>query len=436
MRKISLFYKVLLGFLLALLAVFLLIRFALLRPWLTRYEAAQPKHTSQEVFADLFSPADWGKVYDLSGLEGDREDFIRSMEELTGGRELTLVETSAGLSGDRRYIVKSGADNVAAFTLASETEGKQVTWRLDGVELLMGRREDARLVRTLAGQRVLVDGAELGEDCQVQTTETAAERYLPEGVHGRRTVLWRARGRDVTVLDGEGREVPLTLDGTTGWLVVEEPAAEPTEEERELLIGAAEVYARYMIRAAGSAQVQKYFDSESAIYRTIRSSEIWIQTTSGHSFSNETVREFYRYGEDCFSARVSMHMDVKRSNGTTKPYEVDSTLFFHRTDGGWRAFEMTNVDVQEEIVRTRLTFMDGETELGSFFVSSQDRSFTPPAAPDRPGQHFAGWAVQSREGNSVTMTVRFQPGEDGTVALPAGYDLEPMTLYAAYEAEG
>ena len=97
---------------------------------------------------------------------------------------------------------------------------------------------------------------------------------------------------------------------------------------------------------------------------------------------------------------------------------------------------MTNVDVQEEIVRTRLTFMDGETELGSFFVSSQDRSFTPPAAPDRPGQHFAGWAVQSREGNSVTMTVRFQPGEDGTVTLPAGYDLEPMTLYAAYEAEG
>ena len=116
MRKISLFYKVLLGFLLALLAMFLLIRFALLRPWLTRYEAAQPKHTSQEVFADLFSPADWGKVYDLSGLEGDREDFIRSMEELTGGRELTLVETSAGLSGDRRYIVKSGADNVAALT--------------------------------------------------------------------------------------------------------------------------------------------------------------------------------------------------------------------------------------------------------------------------------------------------------------------------------
>ena len=55
MKKIALFYKVLLGVLLVLLAVFLFIRFALLRPWLTRYEAAQPKHVSQEVFDDLFS---------------------------------------------------------------------------------------------------------------------------------------------------------------------------------------------------------------------------------------------------------------------------------------------------------------------------------------------------------------------------------------------
>ena len=435
-KKISLFYIILPVFLLLLLAVFLFIRFAVLRPWLVRFEVSQPKHASQEVFAELFSPADWNKIYDLAGLEEDRERFIQAMEEMTGEQTLSMVETSAGLSGDRRYIVKAGTDNLAVFTLVSEEQDGQVSWKLGGLELLMGRNPDVVLVRTLAGQRVLVDGAELGESCQVQTTETAAERYLPEGVHGRRTILWQSQGNDVTVLDEKGSEVPLALDTDSGCFLVEEPDETPTQEERDALIGAAEVYARYMIRAANSAQLQKYFDSESAIYQTIRSSEIWIKTTSGHSFSDETVEEFYRYGEDMFSARVSMHMDVKRSNGTTKPYEVDSTLFFHRTDGGWRAFEMTNVDVQEEIVRTRLTFMDGETELGSFFVSSQDRSFTPPAAPDRPGQHFAGWAVQSREGNSVTMTVQFQPGQDGTVALPAGYDLEPMTLYAAYEAEG
>ena len=162
-KKIGLFYIILLCFLLFLLAAVLIVRFALLRPWLVRFEASQPKHTSQEVFAELFSPADWGRVYDLSGVEGDREDFVRWMEELTRGQELTMVETSAGLSGNRRYIIKSGTDNVAAFTLAGVEEGKSTTWQLESVELLLGRKADDVLIRTLAGQRVLVDGRELGQ---------------------------------------------------------------------------------------------------------------------------------------------------------------------------------------------------------------------------------------------------------------------------------
>ena len=86
-EKKSIFYKVLLAILLVLLLVFCYIRFGLLRPWLTRFEAAQPKHTSQEIFQTLFSPADWGRVYDEANLDGTvyqgREGFIQSMEELT-----------------------------------------------------------------------------------------------------------------------------------------------------------------------------------------------------------------------------------------------------------------------------------------------------------------------------------------------------------------
>lgn len=440
-KSFGLFYIILLCFLLALIGVFLFIRLALLRPWLVRFEASQPKHASQEVFNELFSPADWGRFYDLSdGLPMNRDSFVELMEGLTEGRELTLVETSAGLSGDRRYFVKMDGDNIAAFTLTSRTEGKTVTWSLDSVEFLMGLQAGTVSVRTLAGQQVVVDGLERGESCQVRFTETAAERYLPEGVHGRRTVLWQitagsSQQADVSVLDENGQQVPVTYDAGSDCFIVEETAEEPTDEERELLLGAAKVYGRFMIRAADAAQLRRYFDSESEIYRTIRGSEIWIKNTGGSSFTNETVSEFTRYTEDIFSARVSMHMDVKRLNGTDKPYEIDSTLFFRRKDGAWRAFEMTNMDVQEETVHTRLVFMDGEKELGSLFVSSRDHSFTPPAAPDRPGERFAGWAVRSREGNKITMTVRFRPGADGAVTLPANDELEPLTLYAAYEKE-
>lgn len=439
-RKISLFYKVLLGLILALLAAFCYIRFGLLRPWLVRFEAAQPKHASQEVFADLFSPADWGRVYDLAGLDagvyGDREGFARSMEELTSGREMTLVETSAGLSGARRYIVKAGGDSVAAFTLTNRgTEDGEADWQMEKVELLLGQTGTVS-VRAPEGWSVLVNGAELEEDCVAQTVETAAERYLPEGIHGRRTVLWQTRTSairqaEVNVLDREGRSAPLSYEN--GCFTAEEPDEEPDEEARAALLGAARTYARFMIREASSEQLRRYFDSGSRIYETIRSSEIWIKNTAGHSFDGEEISEYRRYGGELFSARVRMDMNVQRANGTLKGYHIDSTFFFRRTAAGWRAFEMTNVDVQREITHTRLIFMDGQKELGRLFVSSEERAFTPPEAPAPAGRRFAGWAVREKSGDSVTMTVRFRPGADGTVTLPAGWIPEPMTLYAVFE---
>lgn len=439
-RRISVFYKVLLGLVLVLLAAFCYVRFGLLRPWLTRFEAAQPKHAGQEVFADLFSPADWGRVYDLAGLDsavyGDREGFARSMEELTSGQELTLVETSAGLSGGRRYIVKAGGGSVAAFTLAGgETEEGETVWELDKVELLLGRTGTVS-VRAPEGWSVLVNGVKLGEDCVAQTVETAAERYLPEGVHGRRAVLWQTqasaiRQAEVTVLDGEGRAAPLRCED--GRFTAEEPAQEPGDEARDALLGAARTYARYMIREADSQQLRRYFDSESKIYETIRSSEIWVNSAAGYSFDNEEISEYCRYGPELFSARVRMDLNVKRNNGTLKGYHVDSTFFFRRTAAGWRAYEMTNVDVGREITRTRLIFMDGREELGRLFVSSEERGFTPPAVTAPAGRRFTGWAVRERSGDSVTMTVRFRPGADGTASLPAGWVPEPMTLYAVFE---
>lgn len=439
-RKISLFYKVLLGLILALLAAFCYIRFGLLRPWLVRFEAAQPKHASQEVFAGLFSPADWGRVYDLAGLDagvyGDREGFARSMEELTSGREMTLVETSAGLSGARRYIVKAGGDSVAAFTLTSRgTEDGEAGWQMEKVELLLGQTGTVS-VRAPEGWSVLVNGAELKEDCVAQTVETAAERYLPEGIHGRRAVLWQARTSairqaEVKVLDREGRSAPLSYEN--GCFTAEEPDEEPDEEARAALLGAARTYARFMIREASSEQLRRYFDSGSRIYETIRSSEIWIRNTAAHSFDGEEISEYRQYGGELFSARVRMDMNVQRANGTLKGYHIDSTFFFRRTAAGWRAFEMTNVDVQREITHTRLFFMDGQKELGRLFVSSEERAFTPPEAPAPAGRRFTGWAVREKSGDSVTMTVRFRPGADGTATLPAGWIPEPMTLYAVFE---
>ncbi len=58
---------------------------------------------------------------------------------------------------------------------------KELMLRVAAILRRAGEHEDLREVYTVegitadfTGRRVLVDGAELGEDCQVQTTETAA----------------------------------------------------------------------------------------------------------------------------------------------------------------------------------------------------------------------------------------------------------------------
>lgn len=120
-----------------------------LQGWLTDYQAAQPTTKSQEVFEQLFSHPDWSALYDAAGIEDTpyegKEQFVAYMENKVGDSALTFKETSAGLSGDKKYLVLLGDEKIASFTLSGQTAA--ITdipdWELGGVELFFDRRETA-----------------------------------------------------------------------------------------------------------------------------------------------------------------------------------------------------------------------------------------------------------------------------------------------------
>ena len=92
-----------------------------LQNWLVRYEAAQPTRKYEEVFDLYFKDPNWGLLYDNAGIpestyEG-REAFIAYMEQKVGDTPLTGLETSAGLSKDKKFIIRLGDEKVASFTL-------------------------------------------------------------------------------------------------------------------------------------------------------------------------------------------------------------------------------------------------------------------------------------------------------------------------------
>lgn len=422
-----------------------------LNGWLADYEAAQPTVKCEEVFQQLFGDPDWEALYEDSGVEDTayegKAEFVAYMEEKVGSTPLTYMETSAGLSGDKKYIVKLGDEKIATFTLEGEAEHLTdiPDWQLGKVELFF-EREESFYIENMDGHTVYVNDVALDESFTIQKATTMAQDYLPIGTTGARMCTQLVTDLmavpTVTVFDEKGNEMPVTYNAENRTFTEQTEANTITEEQQEAALGAIKAYSQWMIAKGSRADIAKYFDASSEVYSTItRTTELWVQKNNGYRFSDESVTDYCRYSENLFSVRVGITLNVTRTDGTVRQFEVDQALFFRKQDSGkWLCYAMTNKNVSEPVGEVRLTFMDGETELFSDFYATDAEHLVTPlvSAPD--GKVFAGWiTIDENEEGKTVYTVVFQPDEQGNVSIPEGTVLQPMTLYAWYEnapAEG
>lgn len=436
-----------------ILAFFVATYFGLnwLKGWLADYEAAQPTVKCEEVFQELFSDPDWDALYDAAGVadtdyEGKAE-FVAYMQEKVGNADLTYMETSAGLSGDKKYIVKLEDEKIATFTLEGESEHLTdiPDWQLGKIELFF-EREESFYIQSLDGHKVLVNDVALDDSFTIQKASTAAQDYLPIGTTGARICTQYVDGLmalpTVSVFDENGNEMPVTYDAETRTFTEQTEANTITEEQKEAALGAAKAYCQWMIAKGSRADIAKYFDASSDIYSTIiRTTELWVQKNNGYRFSDESVTDFCGYSDSLFSVRVGVNLNVTRTDGTVRTFEYNQALFFRKQNTGkWLCYAMTNKDVSEPVGEVRLTFMDGDEVLFTDFYATDTSSLVPPAVSAPEGKVFAGWiTITENEAGKTVYTVIFTPDEQGNVTIPEGTVLQPMTLYAWYEnapAEG
>lgn len=413
-----------------------------LKGWLVDYEASQPTAKCEEVFSQLFSNPDWGAIYDRAGLEGTefegRDAYIAYMTDKQGDSALTYAETSAGLSGGHKYLIKLGSETLGYFTLTDQSENLTdlPDWQLSEVSMNV-TRDRSVLIRSQENHTVYINGVALDDSYTIARSSTVAENYLPGG-SGQRTSLRRVDGLmaqpQITISDENGEATSVVYNEETG-IYEEQSSANimgPEEKERAQLT--AEAYGLFMIAKDNGTKLAKYFDITSQIYKTITRMELWMQSNQGYEFANETVSEYCSYGEDLFSARVSLSLNVTRGNGTVKEYTVDQTFFFEKQNGTWKCYDMTNVNVQEPISSVRLTFINDGSVLSSNFYDSDITELSTPVLSAPEGQVFTGWVREDVDENGAkTLTLVFTPDENGVVTIPAGTTLEPMTLYALFE---
>lgn len=437
------FYSI---YLVVVVSVLILFHVAMgpLESWLSRYEDSQPEYAAEEIYSTLFADPDWDLIYDLSGVQDTayegKTEFIAYMKGLAEGKTLTYQETSAGLSGGKKYIVKLDGEKIATFSMKSEADDIFDDWQLSSVEVFFTRVEDAAIV-TMPGYTVCINGIALDDSFTTCSVSTVAEEYLPEGLHGYRWIRQEISGLlvepEITVLDGNGVPVDVAYDADNDVYYTEIlTSPEMTEEFYDIALAAAKANAEYAIRAISAGTLREYFDPNSQVYTDISTTAVFLQSYQSYSFDESVtqVTDFYRYSDDFFSARVTLKMDIVRSNGTIKVYDMDTTYFFSRnTAGNWMVTDITNVHIQEEVTSVRLTYIQDDTVILSEMVEADVPYLTLPEITPAEGKTLLGWAKQETdEDGNITYTIVL-PAEHGVAYFPEGHVLESMTLYPVFD---
>ena len=418
--------------------------------WLSDYEAAQPTVKSQEVFQQLFGDPDWAHLYELADIqdteyEGQAE-FVSYMEEKVGDKELTFMVTSSGLATDqKKYIVKLGEEKLGTFTLKGETAS--ITdipdWNFYALELFYQREESYR-IRMMNGQTAYVNGVALSDDFTIQIASTKAESsgLLPIGTAG--TKVYTQEITDlmakptVTIKNADGSESAVTYDPDTKTFATETVSTVMSDEEKDVALNAIKTYAKYQIKESSTAAVAKYFDPYGDAYKSIMETVLtWTKGNAGYSFDKDSLTGYARYSDSMFSVYAATELTIRLTDGGTQVKTINATLLFQKQNGTWKVTRMTNADISEPVGEVRLTFKNDDLVLESNFVDNNAKELKTPLVSAPEGMVFVGWmAEMPNEAGEMEWNLVFTPEENGLVEIPYGTTLEPMTLYAYFEAAG
>ena len=412
-----------------------------LQGWLVDFEAAQPTVKSQEVFDQLFANPDWAALYKSAGIQDTPYEgvdaYVSYMQEKAAGKTLTYTETSAGISGDKKYIVKLEDEKVASFTLSGATE--HVTdipdWNLGSVELFFDRAEGYK-IQKMDGHTAYVNGAPLDDSFTIQIATTKADKYLPIGTTGVKTCIQQIDGLmarpTVTINDQAGNPMEVSYDEESGMFIEQTEANTISDELRKRSIEAMEAYGKFLLNIGNRATVASYFDASGDAYKYIMGADrSWTKSGSGQKFLNEEVSEYVRYSDTLFSVRVSMTMTATRDDGSVKEFPIDYTLFFTLKNDKWMIYDMIAGSIQIPVGQVRLTFMDGSTQLSTGFYDTETEELLTPVVSVPEGKRLS-WVRKDQDANGrQQLTLVFTPDATGLVALASGTSPEPTPLYTS-----
>lgn len=412
--------------------------------WNQQYQASLPDKKSAEAFSLLFKDPDWELLYTMAGIEDtpfeNRDTFVHYMNTTAGGQRLNYMLLPQANPLVCKYAVFHNNETIGFFTMTG-TEDAIPEWSLGSVEFSLHRSHSVT-IRKAPEHTAYVNGVALDDSYIVRSTYTAAEDFLPSGIHGFR--LDELKVTDllmeplVNVTDASGNPIPMVYDSDTHtYSPMEEKGPEIADSHVQFALDAAKANAAFAVRANSFTDLRQFFDPNSNAYTVVCNTAPLLEGCAEYAFdpSATEVTNYRSYGSSLFSATVTLKLDVTMENGDAHSFDLTwHYLYKQNFTGNFLIIEISEQSFHTLLEQVRLTFIDGEEVLQSTLVDVHGNTIALPQVSAPEGKMITGWGKKrtDSQGNE-TMAILFPAAADNMVQLPQGNTLEPMTLYAVYE---
>ncbi len=412
--------------------------------WYETYQSSLPEQKSVSVFSLLFQDPDWALLYTMSGTPDgafeNRDIFVQYMNITVGDKPLSYMEIPQDDPLLRAYTVFHGSTPIGEFTMRG-IDNDIPEWNLDSVKLYTEREQSVTILKA-PDATAYVNGVAVDSTYMIRSTSTLAENFLPDDVHGYRMEELYVPGLmlppKVVVLDTYGREVELDYDSETcTYSPKVSDDLQIGDDHINFALEAAKASAAFAVRATSFTELRQYFDPNSAAYEQICNTAPLLEGCASYTFdpSATKVDNYRSYGNDMFSATVTLKLDVVMANGDAHSYDMTYNYLYEQSySGTFMIIQISDQSFHIPHEQVRLTFISGTEELDSMMVNAKETLLHLPDVTAPAGTTFAGWAKEiTDEDGNTSLGIVFTPDENNAVTLDPETPLEPSLLFAVFE---
>ncbi len=316
--------------------------------FLSDYEEGRPAAAMDRIMAD-FNANDIDKVLSSASLttnEFENQDIIAAfLKSKLEGQEISYRKSNGEYSETTPiYIVYSGDAPVARIELIEKNKNffKFTKWQLGSISTYnVSQKNSEKTVNITvpSGSTVLLNGVTVDAKYIKKDSITFDPcKNISEFVTVPTMTEYEVTGLmcepDITVTY---KNTPLSLSGENGVYTCEYPKDDALlAAQQSTIINTAETYGKYIINRTPLSNLKKLMVGRANTYISDIPA-VWAFLSGKqytYEFKNESITNFKKYSDQCFSCDVYYDLYVNWGYGS-KTYETSLTYVYVLIDGNW-----------------------------------------------------------------------------------------------------